>query len=173
MGLKTFDDLLLDELSDLLSAENQIVKSLPKVEKGALNADLKKAFKNHLKETKNQVTRLKKIFKLLKKTPKKKVCKAMEGILKEAGEVLEHKGRSSVKDAALIGAAQRVEHYEIAAYGTAKAHAKLLNYQEIVDLLEETEDEESAADKKLTKIADGTFFSEGVNVKALESIKSK
>ncbi len=126
MSLRTMEDLLVQELKDLLNAENQLVKALPKMAKNANNADLQKAFESHLEETKNQVQRLEEAFKELDVTPRSKKCKAMEGLLEEGKEILSEDAEPHVKDAALIGAAQRVEHYEIAAYGTAAAFAKAL-----------------------------------------------
>lgn len=166
--ITSFEELLIHELKDLYDAENQLIHALPTLAKEAENPELKEAIKQHLEETKHQATRLEKILKMLKIDHKEKqTCKAMEGLVEEAQEVLKEFPKSILRDAAIIGAAQRVEHYEIAGYGTAKAHAKLLDLNQIVELLDETLEEESAADKKLTKIAEGTFFTTGVNKKAL------
>ena len=119
MKLDNLEDLLVYELKDLMSAEKQLVKALPKMAKGASHEALKSAFEEHLDQTKGQVQRLEKVFEILGKTARAETCKAMEGLIKEGAEVLEEEGDEMVKDAALIGAAQRVEHYEIAAYGTA------------------------------------------------------
>jgi ferritin-like metal-binding protein YciE len=153
MKIASLDKLLEDELKDLYNAEGQLVKALPKMAKAASDAALKKAFTSHLMETKGQVKRLGTIGNLLgiKLTGKK--CKAMEGLLEEGKEILEADGPSAVIDAALIGAAQRVEHYEIAAYGTARAFAEHLGNSKIVKLLQQTLDEESAADEKLSTIS--------------------
>lgn len=153
MKVNSLDKLLADELKDLYNAEGQLVKALPKMAKAASDAALKKAFTSHLTETKGQVERLTKIGTLLgiKLTGKK--CKAMEGLLEEGKEVLELDGAPALLDAALIGAAQRVEHYEIAAYGTARAFAEHLGHSKVVNLLQLTLDEESAADQKLSAIS--------------------
>lgn len=161
-------ELFIDELEDMLSSENQIIESLPELVKLAELSDLKEALKHHLKETRNQVTRIKQIFSILGLTPKEKTCKAMQGLLKEAEELLSHKVRSAALDAAIIIAAQKVEHYEIASYGCLRSFAKQLGYDsKVSDLLQETLDEEGSADKTLTKIAEGTFFTSGVNKKAV------
>ena len=159
-------DLLIEELQDLYSAETQIIEALPMLEKEVTTPELKEALKNHLQETKMQVTRLKKSLELLKADVGRKRCKAMEGILAEGHDILREHAKSIVRDAAIIGACQKVEHYEIAGYGTACAHAKLLELAHVEDLLKETLAEEASADKKLSKIAEGSFFTEGVNQKA-------
>jgi ferritin-like metal-binding protein YciE len=153
MSLNSLSDLLEDELKDLFSAENQLIKALPKMVKKASSADLKQAFTDHLEETKLQVERLKKIGKELDITLTGKTCNAMEGLVEEGSDVIEEEGDPAVLDAALIGAAQRVEHYEIAAYGTTRAIAEKLGASNVVELLQETLDEEGAADEKLTEIA--------------------
>jgi ferritin-like metal-binding protein YciE len=171
---KGLNYLLLDELHDLLSAENQIVEALPEMVKAALSTELKSAFQNHLKETKGQVARLKKIFKLLKVAPQVKFCKATKGLIQECKEVLkEFKVKSLLRDAALISKAQRIEHYEMAAYGTVRTFANELNLSEVAKLLDETLDEESAANKKLSSIAEGGVFTSGINHKANLSVKSE
>jgi len=151
--METLHELLVDELKDLYSAENQLLKALPRMAKKASNEALQEAFTAHLEETKGQVNRLNQIAELLEIKLSGKKCKAMEGLLEEGKDILEEKGTSPVIDAALIGAAQRVEHYEIAAYGTAKAFAEHLGLTEVAELLAETLDEESAADEKLTAIS--------------------
>jgi ferritin-like metal-binding protein YciE len=153
MKLETLDDLFVHELKDLLSAEKQLVKALPKMAKGASNDALKTAFEEHLEQTKTHVKRLEEIFGLIDKPPRAGTCQAMEGLVKEGGELLEEDGAETVKDAALIGAAQRVEHYEIAAYGTTRTLAKILGNSAAVDLLQQTLDEEKETDEKLTQIA--------------------
>ena len=161
--------LFIEELEDMYSSENQIVDSLPKLVHLANSPDLKDALSKHLKETQNQVTRIENIFSILEMAPKEKMCKAMQGLLKEAEELIKNKTKSPALDAAIISAAQKVEHYEIASYGTLRSFAKHLEFDsEVVDLLQETLDEEGAADKKLTKIAEGTIFSTGVNREAAE-----
>jgi ferritin-like metal-binding protein YciE len=153
MKIASLDKLLEDELKDLYNAEGQLVKALPKMAKAASDASLKKAFTSHLLETKGQVERLTSIGRLLgiKLTGKK--CKAMEGLLEEGKEILTSDGPTAVIDAALIGAAQRVEHYEMAAYGTARAFAEHLGNAKVAKLLQQTLDEESAANEKLSAIS--------------------
>lgn len=169
--LKDLKDLLIDELHDLLSSEEQIVKALPKMVKAADSADLKNAFESHLKETKGQVQRLEKIFKILKVKKKEKLCKATKGLIQECKEVLkDFKKKSPLRDAALISKAQRIEHYEISAYGTVRTFAKEIEEDAVADLLQATLDEEGNADKKLTKIAEGGLFKRGVNLEAHEHI---
>ncbi len=171
---KGIKELLIDELHDMLSAEEQIVASLPKMVLEAESADLKKAFSSHLKETKEQVSRLKKVFKLMKVEKKAKLCKAMKGLIQECKEVLKDYKKSAVRDAALISKAQRIEHYEISAYGTLRTFAKELNLSEVVDLLQESLNEEGGADKKLSSIAEGGLVKTGVNHQASqESVKKK
>lgn len=157
MKLKTLDDLLTDMLKDIYSAEGQLVKALPKMAKAAESDELRQAFTDHLEETRGQVSRLDEIFKHLEASPRGKKCKAMEGLIEEGKELIEEDAEPTVKDAGLIGAAQKVEHYEIAAYGTARAIAELLGYDEIARLLQETLDEEGAADKKLTDLAESVI----------------
>jgi ferritin-like metal-binding protein YciE len=151
--MDTLHELLVDELKDLHSAETQLVKALPKMAKKAASESLRDAILAHLEETNGQVERLDEIGELMEIKLTGKKCKAMEGLVEEGKEVLDEDGQSAVIDAALIGAAQRVEHYEIAAYGTAKAMAEHLGLGKIVKLLNETLKEESAADTKLTKIS--------------------
>jgi ferritin-like metal-binding protein YciE len=153
IAMDTLEELLEDELKDIYSAENQLIKALPKMAKKASSPVLKHAITSHLEETKNQVVRLEKVAKILEIKLTGKKCAAMEGLVEEGKEVIEEDGQGPVIDAALIGAAQRVEHYEMAAYGTVKAIAKQLGQSEVVALLQETLDEEGAADKKLTTIS--------------------
>lgn len=166
MQLDSMEKLLVNELQDLFSAESQLIKALPKMQNAASSQELKEAIKKHLAETKLQAERLETALNLLQADTKGQVCEAMKGLITEAEEILNSSSSAILKDAAMIGAAQKIEHYEIAGYGTAKAHAKLLDLDEIADLLAETLEEESAADKKLTKIAEGSLFSSGVNKKA-------
>ncbi|HEX4489307.1 MAG TPA: ferritin-like domain-containing protein [Terriglobales bacterium] len=149
-GLK---ELYIDELKDLYSAETQLVKALPKMAKAASSNELRKGFEEHLEQTKGHVQRLEQIFDLLDESPKGKKCKGMEGLITEGSEVTEEDFEGAVLDAELIGAAQRVEHYEIAAYGTARAFAEELGETEHVALLEETLSEEEATDQKLTELS--------------------
>jgi ferritin-like metal-binding protein YciE len=146
-------DLYIDELKDLYNAENQLVKALPKMAKAASSDELRQGFEEHLEQTRGHVQRLEKIFKALDESPKGKKCAGMEGLVKEGSEVMEEDFEGSLMDAALIGAAQRVEHYEIAAYGTASEFAKLLGESEHATLLEETLQEEKETDEKLTELA--------------------
>jgi ferritin-like metal-binding protein YciE len=153
MKLDSVENLFLHELKDLLSAEKQLVKALPKMAKGAASQALKEAFEDHLEQTKVHVERLEKIFENLGKTARAEHCKAMEGLVEEGADLLEEDGEDMVKDAALIGAAQKVEHYEIASYGTARTIAELLGNDQAVQLLQETLDEEKETDEKLTELA--------------------
>jgi ferritin-like metal-binding protein YciE len=154
MKLDSLKELYIDELRDLYNAENQLVKALPKMAKGASTPELQTAIEQHLQETKGQVNRLETIFKDLGVNAKGKRCRAMEGLIEEGKEVLDADGEPAVLDAALIAAAQRVEHYEIAGYGCARTFAQLLGDQNGAKLLQETLNEESNADKKLTQIAE-------------------
>jgi ferritin-like metal-binding protein YciE len=159
MSIDNLSKLLEDELKDLYSAENQLVKALPKMAKKANASSLKEAFTSHLAETQNHVKRLEQIASELDIKLSGKMCHGMEGLIEEGKEVIEEEGEPSVIDAALIGAAQRVEHYEIAAYGTARAIAETLSQETVVQLLQETLDEEGDADKKLTQISEGEVLS--------------
>jgi ferritin-like metal-binding protein YciE len=149
-GLK---ELYIEELKDLYSAENQLVKALPKLAKAAASDELRQGFEEHLEQTKGHVQRLEKIFATLDESPKGKKCKGMEGLIEEGSEVIEEDFEDSLLDAALIGAAQRVEHYEIAAYGTVRSFAETLGETEHVSLLNETLEEEKETDEKLTELA--------------------
>lgn len=145
--------LLADELKDLYSAENQIIKALPRMIKACVSPELKRAFERHLEETKRQVDRLDQIGEELEIRLTGKKCKGMEGLLTEGKESMEELDEANI-DAGLIGAAQKVEHYEIAGYGTARTHAELLGLRRVAKLLQQTLDEESATDKKLTALAE-------------------
>ncbi len=153
MKLDSLDNLFVHELKDLLSAEKQLVKALPKMAKGATSDALRAAFEEHLGQTKEHVSRLEQIFQLLDKAARAEHCKAMEGLIEEGSDLLEEEGSAMVKDAALIGAAQRVEHYEISAYGTARTLAELLGNADAVKLLQLTLDEEKETDEILTQLA--------------------
>ncbi len=157
MALKSLHDLYVNELKDLYSAENQLVKALPKMAKAANSPELRDAITEHLEVTKGQVQRLETIFKELETSPKGKKCKAMEGLIEEGKEVMEEEAAPGVLDAALIAAAQRVEHYEIAGYGCVRTFANLLGFEEAAGLLQETLDEEADADKKLTELAESVI----------------
>jgi ferritin-like metal-binding protein YciE len=160
MSVDTMEKLFIQELKDLYSAENQITKALPKMAKAASSGDLKKAFESHLRETEGQIERLVEICNMLGTAPKGKSCEGMKGVLEEGASALHETAEGDVRDAALIAAAQRVEHYEMAAYGTVRTYAQLLGQDKIAKLLEETLEEEKAADQKLTTI------SQKVNVRA-------
>ena len=149
-GLK---DLYIDELKDLYNAENQLVKALPKLARAAASDELRQGFEEHLEQTKGHVERLEKIFQMLDESPKGKKCKGMEGLIVEGSEVMEEDYEGSLLDAALIGTAQRVEHYEIAGYGTARSFAESLGQTDHVSLLNETLEEEKETDQKLTELA--------------------
>jgi ferritin-like metal-binding protein YciE len=164
-------DLYIDELKDLYNAENQLVKALPKMAKAASAQELKRGFEKHLEQTRGHVQRLEKIFESLDESPKGKKCAGMEGLVKEGSEVIEEDFEGALMDAALIGAAQRVEHYEIAAYGTAAEFAKILGESEHVALLEETLQEEKETDEKLTELA--KEINPQANEAAEETEKSK
>jgi len=147
-------DLYIDELKDIYSAETQLVKALPKMAKAAASEELRSGFEEHLQQTKGHVARLEQIFQALDEKPTGKKCAGMEGLIKEGGEAAGEDYEDDAKDAALIGAAQRVEHYEIAAYGTVRAIAETLGENEAVDLLSQTLQEEKDTDVKLSNLAD-------------------
>jgi ferritin-like metal-binding protein YciE len=165
--LNTLNILFEDELRDVYDAEKQILKALPKIIKAATNADLRKALSAHLEETRGQVVRLEKAFASLDLKPKGKHCAGMAGILEEGKDLLEEDGDEAVLDAAFIAGCQRVEHYEIVAYGCLMAWAKLLGYKEALTLLKANEQEEKAADTKLSTLAEST-----VNPQALAAAES-
>ena len=157
MKITTLEDLLVDELKDLYSAESQLVKALPKIAKGVVSEDLRSVFEEHLRQTHKHVERLELICQKLDISPKGKKCLGMEGLLAEGTEILNSKGESEPLEAGVIGAVQRVEHYEIAAYGTARAHARQLGFVEAADLLSQTLNEEKEANNKLTHIAENVI----------------
>lgn len=152
--LGTLEDLFIDLLKDLYSAEKQLVKALPKMAKNAQARDLQRAFAEHLKQTEGHVARIERIFSDLDGSPRGKKCVGMEGLVEEGNELLKEKIEPEVLDAGLIAAAQKVEHYEIASYGTARAWAERLGYGQAARLLQQTLDEESMANEKLTQIAE-------------------
>jgi ferritin-like metal-binding protein YciE len=163
MELETLKDLYIDQLKDLYSAENQLIKALPKMAKAATTKSLKAGFEKHLKETKVHAERLKKIFDGLGVSPGGKKCKAMEGLVAEGDEIIKEDAESDVKDAGLIAAAQRVEHYEMAGYGCVRSYARLLKERQAVALLTQTYNEEKETDKKLT------LLSRNMNVEAMDT----
>jgi ferritin-like metal-binding protein YciE len=154
MALSTLDDLFYETLRDLYYAEKKLVKALPKLAKKAGNEDLSEAFANHAEETEGHVGRLEEIFKIIGKAARAKKCPAMDGLVEEGNEVIEEAEEDAVKDAGILAAAQAVEHYEIARYGTLVEWAKLLGHDDAVSLLEETLNEEKAADELLTSISE-------------------
>src|SRR3954471_9773959 len=162
--LDSFESLFEEQLQDLYDAEQRLTKALPKMAQASNNSSLKSAFQEHLRQTQNHVSRLEQVFKMLGKSAQSKTCEAMKGLVEEGDEMVSAKGDPNVKDAALIAAAQRVEHYEIAGYGTARTFARRLGKQEAVRLLQETLDEEGATDKKLTQLAEPT-----INVQATKA----
>ena len=157
-------ELLVDELKDLYSAENQIIKALPRMAKAADAPELKRAFEKHLAETQRQVQRLEQIGRALDIKLTGKKCHGMEGLIEEGKEMIQEDLEEPARDAGLIGAAQKVEHYEIAAYGTARAHAEMLGLDKVARLLQQTLDEEGETDKKLTALAERV-----INVEALHA----
>jgi ferritin-like metal-binding protein YciE len=151
--ISTPRDLLVEELKDLYSAENQLLKALPKMAKASTSDELREAFETHLEQTQTHVTRLEKIGKQLDATMKGKKCKAMEGLIEEGKEIMDEDAEPALLDLALIGAAQKVEHYEIAGYGTARTLAEIASEDDVAKILQETLDEEGETDKHLTEIA--------------------
>jgi ferritin-like metal-binding protein YciE len=166
MQLQSLEDVFTDQLADLYDAERQLVEALPKVAAAAQTKELRKALDEHLQQTRNHVARLEEIFQTIPSSVPEEHCRGMEGLLAEGEEVIGAEGDAAARDAALIAAAQRVEHYEIAGYGTAKTLADQLGYDRAEKLLGETLDEEASADKLLTKIATGGLLRSGINEKA-------
>jgi len=158
------EELLQDELKDLYSAENQMVKALPRMAKAASSPELKRAFERHLEETRRQVERLQQIGEELEMKLTGKKCAGMEGLIEEAKELMAEIEDEDALDAGLIGAAQKAEHYEIAAYGTARTHAEVLGYRRVAKLLQQTLNEEGNTDKKLTQLAESL-----INVEAVQA----
>jgi ferritin-like metal-binding protein YciE len=173
MSMDSLKDLYVDELKDLYNAENQLVKALPKMARKAAAPELKRAFQDHLTQTEGHVERLEKIFKAMGEKPGGKTCKAMKGLVEEGEEIIEEDGDDSVLDAALIGAAQRVEHYEIAGYGVVRTFAALLGKEEAMATLQRTLNEEAEADKKLTRLAESIINVEASEAEDEEKPKSK
>lgn len=162
MGLFTskefnsLDQLFIDQLQDLYDAEHRITNALPKMAEAASSPQLAQAFRDHLEETERQIERLERVFEIVGQAPKKKTCEAMKGLISEGEEIVQATGDPDVKDAGLIAAAQRVEHYEMAGYGTVRTFARRLGLTEAEELLQTTLDEEGAADHKLTAIAEAS-----------------
>jgi ferritin-like metal-binding protein YciE len=161
MTLNSLNDLFVVQIQDLYDAEQRLIKALPKMADAASNKELKSAFQKHLRETEQHVSRLEKVFSILGLTAQRETCEAMKGLIAEGDEAVNAGGDPEVRDAALIAAAQRVEHYEIAGYGTVRTLAEQLGHNEVARILQQTLDEEGACDKKLTQIAESR-----VNVKA-------
>ena len=162
MQLNSLKDLFIDQLKDLKDAENQLTKALPKMAKTASSPQLQSAFEEHLEQTKTHLQRVEKILEDLSGSARGKKCKGMEGLIEEGSELMKEKAEPDVLDAGLIAAAQKVEHYEIASYGTARTYAQLLGFNEAAKILQQTLDEEGQTDKKLTQLA------ESLNVEAME-----
>lgn len=166
MEIDSLRKLYVEELKDLYSAEKQILQALPRMAKKAKNPQLKAGFEEHVRQTEEHVARLDQIFEGLGKSPRGKKCKGMEGLLEEGKEVMQEDMDDETRDAALIAAAQRVEHYEMAGYGTVRTYANLLGEREAAKLLQQTLDEEGLTDKKLTQLA------ESINVEAMEEAEA-
>lgn len=166
MQIDNLQKLYVEQLKDLYSAEKQILQALPRMAKKTNNEKLRMAFEEHVEVTRKQVERLDKIFERLGKSSRGKKCKGMEGLIEEGKEVLEEDMEPEVRDAALIAAAQKVEHYEIAGYGTVRTYAELLGEKEDARLLQQTLDEEGNTDKKLTQLAESS-----INVEAAEAVE--
>ena len=170
MRLNSMQNLYVDSLKDLYSAENQLARALPKMAEAASNQQLQQAFQTHLEETKGQIEMLRQIFEGLGESPSGEKCKGMEGLLAEGEEIIEKRsGDADVKDAALIGAAQKCEHYEISGYGTARTFAQMLGFKDAVDTLSKILDQEARTDELLTQIATGQGSSVAVNEEAMQS----
>src|ERR1700722_16269899 len=163
MQENTLKQLYIEELRDIYDAENQLIKALPKMAAAATSQELRTGFEEHLEQTKGHAQRLEKIFSALDEKPTGKKCKAMQGLVSEGSEMIKEDFEGEVKDAGLISAAQRVEHYEIAAYGTVRTYASILGEEEAVSLLEKTLEEEKETDEKLTELA------KGINAEAASS----
>ena len=171
MATRKFDGLeglYTEQLKDVYDAEKQLVQALPKMAQVATSDDLRRAFEMHLDETKTHVARLKEIFDRHNINPGNKKCEAMQGLVTEGEHAINLRGNNMVRDAALIAAAQRAEHYEISAYGTLRAYANHLHYGDDKELFQKTIKEEGDADKKLTDLAEGSLLAEGINEMALQ-----
>lgn len=153
MKMQSLQDLLVDHLKDMYDAEHQIVEALPQMARSASSSQLKKAFEGHLRQTETHVQRLERVFELMGKKATRKTCKGMKGLIQEGSEIMEHEASADVRDAGLIAAAQKVEHYEMAAYGTARTYCQLLEMHDCAQLLQQTLDEEELTDKQLSQIA--------------------
>ena len=172
MNLETLKELYVNELRDLYNAENQLIKALPKMAKGASSDELKDAFEKHLEQTKGHVQRLEEVFEELGEKTRGKTCQAMKGLIEEGSEILKADGEASVLDAAIIVAAQKVEHYEIASYGSVRTFAQLLGQDTSAELLQQTLDEESEANELLNKLAEDIVNPEALMEPELTSASS-
>jgi ferritin-like metal-binding protein YciE len=172
MKLNTLQKLYTDELRDLYNAENQLLKALPKMAKAASSEELKEAFEQHLEQTKGHVKRLEQVFAGLDEKPKGKTCRAMKGLIEEGSEILEEDGENSVRDAGIIVAAQKVEHYEIAGYGSVRTFAHLLGQNKAAELLQATLDEESETNELLNRLAESVINPEAVRETELAGVSS-
>ena len=173
MSLDTLEKLYINELRDLYSAENQLLKALPKMAKGASSSELKNAFEKHLEQTKGHVERIERLFEELDESPKGKTCHGMKGLVEEGSEILKEDGEDSVLDAGIIVAAQKVEHYEIASYGSVRTFANLLGKDEAARLLQATLDEESETNEILNQLAEGIVNPEAMTGTELADAASK
>jgi ferritin-like metal-binding protein YciE len=172
MKLDTLQKLYTDELRDLYNAENQLLKALPKMAKAASSDDLKDAFEKHLEQTKGHVERLEQVFEALGEKPKGKTCRAMKGLIEEGSEILKEDGEESIIDAGIIVAAQKVEHYEIAGYGSVRTFAHLLGQNKAAELLQATLDEESETNEVLNRLAESIINPEAVLESELAGVSS-
>lgn len=172
MKLDTLEQLYVSELRDLYSAENQLIKALPKMAKGASSPELKDAFEKHLEQTKGHVERLEELFGQRDESPKGKTCQAMKGLIEEGSEILKQEGESSVIDAGMIVAAQKVEHYEIAGYGSVRTFAQLLGKDEEAKLLQATLDEEAETNELLNELAETVVNPEAISETELATADS-
>ena len=172
MKLNTLQKLYTDELRDLYNAESQLLKALPKMAKAASSEELKEAFEQHLEQTKGHVKRLEQVFEGLDEKPKGKTCRAMKGLIEEGSEILEEDGETSVRDAGIIVAAQKVEHYEIAGYGSVRTFAHLLGQNKAAELLQATLDEESETNEVLNRLAESVINPEAVRETELAGASS-
>lgn len=166
MKLNSLHDVYVHQLKDLYSAEKQIIEALPKMAQAASSDELRAAFEKHLRQSETHLERVHQVLDELDVNPGNVKCDGMEGLIKEGEDAIKTGGQAAAKDAMLISAAQRVEHYEIAGYGSVRTYANLLGYSEAADLLQATLDEEGETDKKLTQLAEGGLLSDGINVKA-------
>src|ERR1700683_1255690 len=162
MKIESMEDLFVEQIEDLYDAEQRLVKALPKMAEASTSPALRQAFESHLDETRGHVTRLEQVFQALRKKPKSQTCDAMKGLIEEGEDMVSNTEQSPVRDAGLIASANRVEHYEIAAYGSARTFAQLLGLNEAASLLEQTLREEKTADQKLTQLAESLVNDEAL-----------